>query len=390
MKKLLLLLMLLCVAFAAVAEDVYAPTMEEIWTEASLEEFVGHWEMTMVWSDQPVDLRSYRYLDIGEDGSCSVNYGGEDFHVGFDATIVQPENGVIYLADEAGEYGAYYFLFDVSLMGCVETLDHPGTISYLTGGREEAEEYAVWYAESAAEILENAEGAELASASQDFTGTWKCWAWTQDDGIAIMDPAVIKMAITFDGEQAEIASYMFGDADTIGAQVVVSDEEAMLLTEDDEWYYIFLRGEDELILMDDPEWPTKALFFYTEAIWDQKEAAEEFFTGVKLGEVAQLTSLEQVVGLWEATHYNMGGYLQPLNNRRMAAEILEDCTLLYYEDGEAEDAAWFVSIQDNYLVASQESYEGFYFLLYENDVLVQAVEGDDFGMSIYYQRSLGE
>ena len=177
MKKILLVLALLCLAFTvASAEDIYAPAMEEIWTEATLEEFVGYWEMSVVFSDEPVDLSSYRYLDIAEDGSCTVNYGSNNDHVGFDANVSQIENGILYLADEAGENGAYYFLFDISLMGCVETLDNPGTISYLKNTAEE--EDSAWYEEIAADILSYTEDAVPATDVQALIGTWKCYAWT--------------------------------------------------------------------------------------------------------------------------------------------------------------------------------------------------------------------
>lgn len=391
MKKMFVLLALLCAVFmTAAAEEVYAPSMEEIWTETTLEEFVGYWELALVSSDQPVDMSCYRYLDIAEDGSCSVNIGNKTSSVGFDAAMSQIENGVIYLADENGENGAYYFLFDISLMGCVETLDNPGTISYLTCDRNDEDAYAARREEQAAEILLYAEGAVPAFASQDIEGVWKCWSWTREYGMAIMDPAMLRMTISIDGEQAEIASVVMDEENSQDAQIVASDTEVLLISEDDDPYYVFLRGEDELILLDDPEWPTNALFFYKAERWDREEAAGAFFTGKELGEIVQLTSLDQVVGRWEATHYDIVGYAQPVYNRDAALEIAEDGTLVYYEEGEADSDPWTLSIQDNYLIATCIEGDMSYFLLYDNDVLVEANEGDDFTVSIYYQRSAGE
>ena len=389
MKKILLVLALLCLAFTvASAEDIYAPAMEEIWTEATLEEFVGYWEMSVVFSDEPVDLSSYRYLDIAEDGSCTVNYGSNNDHVGFDANVSQIENGILYLADEAGENGAYYFLFDISLMGCVETLDNPGTISYLKNTAEE--EDSAWYEEIAADILSYTEDAVPATDVQDLIGTWKCYAWTRENGMAVMDPDMIKMTLSFDGEQTKIVSWMLGEEDIIGAQVLVCEEGIMLLTEDDDTYYILL-GEEQLMLLDDLDIPTAAMFFYTEEVWAQKEADGEFFTGVKLGAVAQLTSLEQVTGWWQATHYNLGGYMQPLYDRDMGLEILADGTAIYHEEDGEESYGWAVSIRDNYLIVTDgDESADIYFMLYENDVLVQAGDGEDFSISVYYQRSMEE
>ena len=389
MKKILLVLALLCLAFTvASAEDIYAPAMEEIWTEATLEEFVGYWEMSVVFSDEPVDLSSYRYLDIAEDGSCTVNYGSNNDHVGFDANVSQIENGILYLADEAGENGAYYFLFDISLMGCVETLDNPGTISYLKNTAEE--EDSAWYEEIAADILSYTEDAVPATDVQALIGTWKCYAWTRENGMAVMDPDMIKMTLSFDGEQTKIVSWMLGEEDIIGAQVLVCEEGIMLLTEDDDTYYILL-GEEQLMLLDDLDIPTTAMFFYTEEVWAQKEADGEFFTGVKLGAVAQLTSLEQVTGWWQATHYNLGGYMQPLYDRDMGLEILADGTAIYHEEDGEESYGWAVSIRDNYLIVTDgDESADIYFMLYENDVLVQAGDGEDFSISVYYQRSMEE
>ena len=387
MKKLTLILTILCVALMTmgVAEELYAPSMEEIWTEAALEEFVGYWELTVVSSNQPVNMSTYRYLDIAEDGSCTVNYGSNNYHVGFDATVSQIEDGVLYLADEAGEYGAYYFLFDVSLMGCAETLDAPDTIFYLKNIAEEEEEYFAWREEIASEILDAVEGAVPASDDQDLTGSWKCYSWTRADSMAVMDPDMIKMTLSFDGEQAEIRSWMLGEESIISAQVVVEEECIMLLTEDDDVYHILL-GEDQLLLLDDLELPTAALFFYTAETWDEKEAAGEFFTGVELGEVVQLTFLEQVAGQWNATHYNLGGYLQVLDKRDIGLEIEVDGTVIYHEEDGEESYGWSANIQDNYLIVTDaENSASIYLLLYENNVLVQAGEDDDFSISIYYQ-----
>lgn len=391
MKKILLVLALLCLALTvASAEEIYAPTMEEIWTETTLEEFVGYWELTVVSSDKPVNMSTIRSLDIAEDGNGSVSIGDSRTFLSYDITLPQPENGIVYLADENGENGAYYFLFDISLMGCVETLDNPGTIYYLTCYRYDEEESNAWREEAAAEILGYAEGAAPASAEQDIAGTWKCWSWTRDYGLSIMDPDMMTMTITMDGEQAEIASTMMGEENTLGGQVVASDAEVLLMTEDDETYYVFLRGDDELILLDDPELPTNALFFYTAEVWAQKEATGEFFTGVKLGEVAQLTSLDQVVGQWTVTHYNMFGYVQPVYNQDMGLEIAEDGTAIYHEEDGEVSYGWTVSIQDNYLIVTDDDEAAAYFMLYENDVLVQAHEGEDFSLAIYYQRSVEE
>lgn len=396
MKKLLLLLALLCVVFtAASAEEIYAPSMEEIWTETKLEDFIGYWELTVVSSDQPVNMSSYRYLDIAEDGSGSVSIGDSRNFVSFDVTLPQPENGVIYLADEYGENGAYYFLFDMSLMGCAETLDNPGTISYLTCYRYDEEngyeeEYSAWREETAEEILSHMEGAVAASAIEDVTGIWKCWSWIRDNGLTIMDPAMIKMTITLDGTQSEITSMIMGDENVLGAQVAAADTEVLLIPEGEEPYYVFLRGEDELFLLDDPELPTNALFFYTAERWDLEEAAGTFFTGVDLGEVAQLTSLDQVTGQWMATHYNLGGFVEPLYNRDIGLDIAEDGTAIYLEEDGEKSFGWSVSIQDNYLVVTDASEYALYFLLYENDVLVQAGADTDFSISIYYQRSTEE
>ena len=392
MKKILWVLALLCLALTvASAEEIYAPTMEEIWTETTLEEFVGYWELTVVSSDKPVNMSTIRSLDIAEDGNGSVSIGDSHTFLSYDVTLPQPENGIVYLADENGENGAYYFLFDISLMGCVETLDNPGTIYYLTCYRYDEEESNAGREEAAAEILGYTEGAVPASAEQDIAGTWKCWSWTRDYGVSIMDPDMITMTMTIDGEQAAFASTMMGEENDIGAQVVASDTEVLLMTEDDETYYVFLRGEDELILLDDPELPTNALFFYTAEVWAQKEATGEFFTGVKLGEVAQLTSLDQVVGQWTVTHYNMFGYVQPVYNQDMGLEIAEDGTVIYHEEDGETTVDWAVSIQDNYLIVTDgEESADIYFMLYENDVLVQAHEGEDFSLAIYFQRSVEE
>ena len=126
-------------------------------------------------------------------------------------------------------------------------------------------------------------------------------------------------------------------------------------------------------------------------IWAQKEADGEFFTGVKLGAVAQLTSLEQVTGWWQATHYNLGGYMQPLYDRDMDLEILADGTAIYHEEDGEESYGWAVSIRDNYLIVTDaDESADIYFMLYENDVLVQAGDGEDFSISVYYQRSMEE
>ena len=198
------------------------------------------------------------------------------------------------------------------------------------------------------------------------------------------------LTVTIDGEQAESVSVVMDTENTISAQVVSSDDEILFISEDDDPFYVYLRGEDEMILLDDPELPTNALFFYTAERWDMEEAAGTFNTGVELGEVAQLTSLEQVVGRWHATHYNLGGYTIVLDGRDIALEIFEDGTIVYYEDDEVDSYNWTASIQDNYLIASEMGYAASYLMLYENDVLVQAGEGDDFDISVYFQRSVDE
>lgn len=389
MKKLLsLLLAAVLLSGCAWAELPYAPDPEEYWTEAALEDFVGGWSLIMIRSDEAVDMLSYRDLDVYPDASAALHAGGREDSLYFEGEAEMLDNGMLYFADQKGAHGAYYFLFDTTLMGCVETLDNPSTVEYLelstAFGEEEDQEN-----ELAAEILSLVGETLQEPAAQAFCGSWKCWAYTGDAARqVILDPAMATLELTLQADQAQVYSTMYGEdtrytspVDFSGAWAVITDEYG------EDPLYLALTGEDSLVLLDDPDEPSYAMFFLSARRWAEEEASGAFDTSLKVGDAIALSSPEEAAGLWQATHVNYGGVFQSLDSMGLCAtlEIAPDGTMVLNEEGDL--TALTGRIENGDLIAREKDGYERHFRLFEGGVLMEAGDSGNFSLSVCYQRA---
>lgn len=391
MKKVLAIVLLLCMLLSSATAELYAPPLEDRLTEATLDDFVGYWDMVMCTSSKPVDMHSYYYVTVDAQGNVMVDHGSSSDEVWYETTVQQPEDGVLYIADANGENGAYYFLFDESLMGCAETMDNPDTIRYLECVQDEPWSEEAWREESSAEVLSEVGEVTPVMDVQDCIGTWNCWATTSSDmGQMILDPAFISMTMSVEEQKVTLSSRLAEETQVSEMPLELSEQGVSFYSEDEDTrYWLFLRSGDELVLMDDPEFPVAAMFFYTPERWEQEEASGAFMIGPELTEPVAVTELSQVAGQWEATHSRLLGYVEAMSSGTLSMEISEDGSVVTLEEF-SDPWVQTASVQDGYLLVEDEDGYVSYFQLYENGVLAQSLDSDDFNMTVYFQRQLSE
>lgn len=387
MKKLLTIVLMLCLLLTSAVAELSAPALEDRLTEVGTEDFVGCWEMFMCTSGKPVDMRSYYYVNIYDDGYAVADYGNSSEEVRYETTVQEPENGVLYIADENGENGAYYFLFDESLMGCAKTMDNPDTIIYLECVQEEPWSESSWREEASAALLEELGEITPVTNVQDCAGIWQCWATTTAEmGQIILDPSYIAMTLEVAEQKATLNIRIAGEEEVREVTLEASEQGVSFYSEDDdENYWFFLRGEDDMVLLDDPEMPVSALYFYTPERWAEEEANGSFNNGLNLTETVEITSLEQVAGVWSATHAKLLGYVEEAGENYLTLDIRADGSA--FQIDEYDDAMELTAeVQDGYVILRDTDGYSWYLRLYVEGVLEQALTDDDFSGSICYQR----
>lgn len=392
MKKILAIVLVLGLLFAsAMAEELYAPPLEERLMEVAQEDFIGIWEMYMCTSGKPVDMRSYYFVTIDSEGHVVVDHGNSAGEVWYETEMPQVENGALYIADANGENGAYYFLFDEGLMGCADTMENPDTIRYMECVLNEPWSETSWREESSAAVLSEVGEVTPVMAAQDCIGTWKCWATTTAEmGQIILDPAVVGMTMDVTEQDVTMNTWVSDETEVQKAALETSEQGVSFYSEnDDASYWFFLRGEDEMVLLDDPEMPVAVMYFYTPERWAQEEANGAFKTGPELTDPVALTAVDQVAGQWDATHSSFLGFVETVDSGTLMLEINQDGSVVLLEE-DCEPLDMTARVQDGYLIV--EDGEGYYwrFQLYANDILVQALNGDDFSLAIYFQRGIEE
>lgn len=396
MKKMLSILLVILLAIpmllpAALAELPPAPMADEYWRDAELEDFMGIWSLLMVRSDKPVNMSQYRSLEIDEDGHAFVGAGSNTEDVFFDLPAQVQQGGYLYLADPEGENGRYYVLYDSNLMGCMETLDNPGTIQYLqrydAQGWDEEEQA---YAEEAAAVIWSYAGAiDPAPVAEDFQGVWKVWSYSYGNRQIRLDPAIATMTLTVEDGQARILSSVTGEEEPFASDLQLADGYAVIDNPDDDGsLYLFRCGDNELLLVNDLELPTYGMYLFTEAYWNDFVASGALDLGLELGQRLEIASLAEVAGSWESTHLYMLNRIQPM-------EMLDEDTILISLDGEGRFAdntngspfEGTARLEDGVVIVETDDDTFYCFMLYENDVLVQTASPEDTDVALIYQRA---
>lgn len=390
MKKVLTMMLVLCLLMTPVMaeEQLYAPMPEEAWTDAAPSDFEGMWHMIMVRSDEPVDIRNYRFFEYYEDSGVYVNIGSSEYDICFEVAEPEFKDGYMYAADENGENGAYYFLFDLSLMGCVESLDEPGNVYYFAKPEDNSEdEWSEDIRESIFAITGDL-NAEIDAAA--FETEWKGWGYTDSYGdLVLLNPEYFALTLKIENGQLILVSAI-RDEEVKNVCEYASEENyiSFYLEDEDQMWYLFGCGEDAAVLLDDPYEPGSAMFLYTAERWAQEDEAGLFEIFPELGEKIAIESLTEVAGEWTLTHLNYMGTVEAFEENAGGLVISEDGSLKFEEDGEEYEMTAAV---ENGLIKAVEEELGlglyFEFNLYENGTLVMSLNGDEFAYAYYFCRA---